>query len=338
MNRSNLTRRLPGLLLGLIAILSLSSCVHEFPEIPQRRDVSLLIRHELPWSLFYFDLPARSVGDVGGCHVGYNMEIYPHGSTEVCIEKMRFVTDDVSLSDFTRKVNMPAGHYDVWIWSDYVDPDTGASLFYNSEDFNAITLIEPYRGDTYRKDAFQGVVEVYVPSTDEEEVNVEAEITLRRPLTGYAFIANDVKEFIEHETRRLGPEKFAPAMAPSINLRNYTARITYTGYIPDTYSVFRNKPIDSMSGVSFSGPIEVMESGDVLLAFDTAFINGEESTLTMTLEVFDDRGEQVAAMPGIIIPTKRNRATIVEAPFLTTKAKGGVSIDTSFTNDFNIKL
>lgn len=338
MKRSKLTRKLSGVLLSLLSLLCLSSCVHEFPELPQRRDVSLLIKHELPWSLFYFDLPARSTNDVEGCNVGYTLEIYPHGTTEICVERIRFISDDISLSDFTRKISMPVGHYDVWIWSDYVDPETEKSLFYNSDDFHAISLIEPYRGDTYRKDAFQGMVEVCVPKSDEEVVRIEAEVTLRRPLTGYAFIANDVKEFIEQETRRLGPERSVPSHAPTIDFRNYTAKITYTGYIPYLYSIFRNKPIDSMLGVSYTGPIEITESGDALLAFDTALINGEESTLTMTLEVYDSKGELVSAMPGIVIPTKRNRATIVEAPFLTTKAQGGVDVDATFNGEFNIKI
>lgn len=331
-------RFLTTAIICLISLLGLSSCVHEFPELPQRRDVKLLIKHELPWSLFYFNLPARSTNDVGGMNVGYTLEVYPHGTTEHCLERLYFVTEDNSLSDFTRSLSMPVGHYDVWIWSDYVDPDTDKSLFYNSDDFHAISLIEPYRGDTSQKDAFQGMVEINVPNSDEEIVNIFAEVTLKRPLTGYAFIANDVKEFIEQERRRLGPERSVPAYAPTIDFQNYTAKITYTGYIPYLYSVFRNKPIDSILGASYTGSIEITESGDALLAFDTALINGEESTLTMTIEVFDDNGDLVSAMPGIVIPTKRNRATIVEAPFLTTKASGGVDVDASFNGDFNIKL
>lgn len=322
----------------LISLCGLSSCVHEFPELPRRRGVSLLIKHELPWSLFYFNLPARSTNDVYGTDVGYTLEIYPHGSTENCIERIFFVSEDITLSDFTRVLSMPVGHYDVWIWSDYVDPASGKSLFYNSANFGGITLTEPYRADTYRKDAFQGMVEVNVPNSDEEVVEINAEVTLRRPLTGYAFIANDVSEFIEQETRRLSPESTAPSQIPAFDFRSYTAKVTYTGYLPCRYSMFRNRPVDSMLGVSYTGSIEITESGDALLAFDTVFINGDESSLTMALEIFDGNGELVSSTLGIVIPTKRNRATIVEAPFLTSKAQGGVNIDTSFTDDFNIKL
>lgn len=338
MKKSLFDRYLTATILCMISLLGLNSCVHEFPELPQRRDVTLFIKHELPWSLFYFNLPTRSTDDIEGTNVGYTLEVYPHGTTEHCVERIYFVSDDVSLADFTRTLSMPVGHYDVWIWSDYVDPETGESLFYNSANFAGITLTEPYRADTYRKDAFQGVVEIDVPKSDEDVVKINAEVTLRRPLTGYAFIANDVSEFIEQETRRLSPERTAPMHAPAFDFRSYTAKVTYTGYIPYLYSIFRNKPIDSMLGISYTGPIEITESGDALLAFDTAFINGEESTLTMALEVFDGNGDLVSSMTGIVIPTKRNRATIVEAPFLTTKAQGGVNIDTSFINDFNIKI
>lgn len=338
MKVGKLSNKLTAMFAGLLIALSLNSCVHEVPELPQRRNVALLIKHELPWSLFYFDLPVRSTGDLDGCSVGYTIELYPHGSTDFCIERIRFISDDITLSDFFRILSVPTGNYDLWIWSDYVDSETGASPFYNSANFAAIKLLEPYRGDTYRKDAFEGLVEITVPDTDEAEVEIAAEVTLRRPLTGYAFIANDVKEFLDRETRRLATDKNAPSQAPTLNFDNYVVKITYPGFIPNTYSMFRNKPIDSMSGVSYSGSIELLESGDALLAFDTAFINGEESTLTITLEVFDDSGELISAMPGIIIPTKRNRATIVEAPFLTTKAEGGVDIDTSFTDDYDIKI
>ncbi len=330
--------RLSLLLLCISSMIGMSSCVHEFPDSPEHREVTLLIKHELPWTLFYFNLPLRSVGDTEGCHVAYTMEVYPHGTTDVCVRRARFIKDDVSLSDFYQTLSVPPGHYDIWIWSDFVDPSTGASLFYDAKNFHAISLTEPYRGDTSRKDAFQGVVEVNVPGGYEETGKISAEVTLRRPLTGYAFIANDVREFIEQETRRLSSERSTQAAAPNINFNNYTVRITYPGYIPCTYSIFRNKPIDSLAGVSFTGSISILESDNALLAFDMALINGEESTLSITLEVFDDRGELVSSVPGVIIPTKRNRATIIEAPFLTTKAQSGVTIDTSFTNDFNIKI
>lgn len=338
MKRNLFDRCLITLIACVISLLGLSGCVHEFPELPQRREVSLLIKHELPWSLFYFSLPARSTNDVYGTNAGYTLGIYPHGSTDNCVARIFFVSEDVTLADFTRNISMPVGHYDVWIWSDYVDPETGVSLFYNSTDFAGISLKEPYRADTYRKDAFQGMVEINVPESDEDVVKINAEVTLKRPLTGYAFIANDVSKFIDQETRRLSPERGAPSHTPAFDFGAYTVKVTYTGYIPSLYSIFRNRPIDSMLGVSYTGSIEITESGDALLAFDTVFINGEESSLTMALEIFDGKGELVSSTPGIVIPTKRNRATIVEGPFLTTKAQGGVNIDTSFINDFNIKL
>lgn len=338
MNTGLLARTLKAVAICMLCLIGLSSCVHEFPKLPERRDVTLHIHHELPWSLFYFNLPARSTGVGEGTAVGYTFEIYPHGNTEFCLERIHFDSPDISLADFSRNISIPVGHYDVWVWSDYIDSDSGKSLFYDSANFGGIKLTEPYRGDTYQKDAFQGMVEVNVPDTDKVSLDIEAEVVLRRPLTGYALIADDLNEFIEQETRRLSPEDPAPLHAPVLDFSKYTARVTYTGYIPYLYSMFRNKPIDSMLGVSYEGRIELTESGDAILAFDTAFINGDESTLTMALEVFDDKGVMLSSMGGIVIPTKRNRATIVRAAFLTTKAQGGVNIDTSFTNDFNIKI
>lgn len=93
-----------------------------------------------------------------------------------------------------------------------------------------------------------------------------------------------------------------------------------------------------MLGVAYEGPINITDSGDAILAFDTVLINGDESTLTLAIEVFDEKGELLSAMGGIVFPTKRNRATIVTAAFLTTKAQGGVNINTAFDNDFNIKI
>ena len=104
------------------------------------------------------------------------------------------------------------------------------------------------------------------------------------------------------------------------------------------YSMFRSRPTDSTLGITYTSPLEVTPEGEVLVAYDTLFINGEESTLSLGIEIYDPAGKLVSTVGNITIPTKLSQGTIVRGNFLTSKASGGVGIDKDFEGEFNIEI
>ena len=75
-----------------------------------------------------------------------------------------------------------------------------------------------------------------------------------------------------------------------------------------------------------------------MIGFDYFFINGEESTSTVTVEIFDNDGVRIASTSPVKFMVKKNCATIVRGKFLTTQASGGVDINTEFDGEFNLHL
>lgn len=324
------------------ALLSLTSCVHEWPEPPATRDVRLTVRHELPWTLFDFLVQTRGRGDIGSVDaVRYIFEVYPAGSTERPVSRFTLTRDDMSLADFTTDIPLPQGEWDIYVWSDFAESGSGLSPHYDASSFSSVKALMPYRGGTSLKDAFQGKFQASVPPTTAEAVDVECEVTLRRPLTAYAFLSTDLHEFIDQETRRNAPDSTpedSPGIPGLIDFNRYRARFTYTGYLPVEYSVLRNRPVDSASGLSFEGEIKVVNSDEVLVGFDYFLINGAESTISVALEIFDETGALVSSTPSFIIPVQRNRATIVRGNFLTSQTHGGIGVNPDFDGEFNIEI
>ncbi len=317
-----------------------TACVHEFPDHPETRRVNLRVTHQLTWTLYDHVMAGRStrtIDDDQWMYVEYLFEVHPAGMTDNPIMRFREYVEYSDRLPMSTVVELPPGEYDIWIWSQFIDPVTGEAPYFDTTSFGDIKLKGPYVGNTYQKDAHRGCVRVIVPDTNASQVNLNYEVELTRPFTAHAFIATDVDEFVEMETKRRSQDTRA-GETPDIDFSKYTAKVIHTGYMINEYSMFRDRPIDSTLGITYTGPLEVTPEGEVLIAYDTFFINGEESTLSLSIEIYDPQGKLVSSVGSITIPTKLNRGTIVRGNFLTSTSSGGVGIDSEFEGDFNIRI
>ena len=71
---------------------------------------------------------------------------------------------------------------------------------------------------------------------------------------------------------------------------------------------------------------------------DFVLTNGEESFVTVTIQMIDPRtGEAISTVLGIQIPYRRGHLTTVTGRFLTAgKTTGGVEVDDDWENDITI--
>ncbi len=343
--RCKLASRLLSSLVLFVGAICLSSCVHEWPEPLETRSVTLTVHHTLPWEYRDFNTGigltrTEESNDPNLC-VRYIYRVYPAGTNQIPVSETVEYRSDLTLADFTTTLAVPAGDYDIWVWTDFVEKDTETGLYYDASSFRAITYKYPYQGDTMRKDAFAGKTEVNVPASIDEVVSIDAEVTVERPLTGYVFISGDLTEFVRGEIARrkiYDAEIDTELQIPTFDFSEYKVKVSYTGYLPCEYDMFKGKPVDSATGVSYMADIRAISETKAAIGFDLFFINGKESSVRVALDIYGPDGERIAGTQNIDIPVNLSTITLVRGNFLTTKASGGVGIDPGFEGEFNIPI
>lgn len=333
------------LLLPFVGI-SLTSCVNEWPDIEGRLwDVSLRISCVTDWIPDYEMTYTRTDNP----EIEYLIRVYPKGTTEIAVSEFTYHSNDFRRSPFSVDFKLPEGEYDIYIWSDIADRTNGESLFYDSENFGAITFRTPYQGDSNLKDAFRGMTSIVIEKSSELLPAVEQEIILRRPLGRFYFVATDVEDYISQETirnkmRNIETAKGFSASPPTRDevlqelFSAYSVKVTYPLYLAAVFDNFTNNPIDSWTNVSFTGGITMMGTDKAEVGLDYAMVVGDESALQAQLEIMDDTGNVISRTSIIKIPLERDRTTIVYGRFLTTLESGGVGINPDFQGEYNIEI
>lgn len=103
------------------------------------------------------------------------------------------------------------------------------------------------------------------------------------------------------------------------------------------------KPNDALNtGIHYTSVPTVAEGYDAKVnrqvGADFVLTNGEESFVTVTIQMIDPRtGEAISTVSGIQIPYRRGHLTTVTGRFLTAgKTTGGVEVDDDWENDITI--
>ena len=140
------------------------------------------------------------------------------------------------------------------------------------------------------------------------------------------------------DTKADGDTKTGDTKTPVVDLEKYTVVFFYSGYMPNAYNMMEGKPCDSATGVKFSSAISTIDNHDARLGFDYVFVNGEESSVMVTVALYDEEGTQLSISRQIEVPIKRSMLTTVRGSFLMQNTGGGVAIDPGFEDEFNIYI
>ena len=332
-----------------LAISALSSCdVHEFPaEEPGKQSITLNLefRTEMPLhQTVEYTRSGKASALPADYDIRYQIRIYATDSEgEITSGDYTAVTvtkDDVTDPDHSVSIEIGEGSYRFLVWADYVDNGSEADKFYTTGDFNEITLAgDSHCGNNAFRDAFRGetVAAVSPDNGAAQEITVEME----RPLARFQFITTDLETFItnalkEQEARSGAEKENSPTKA--VNLDDYRIVFRYAGFMPSAFNNFTNKPVDAVTGVSFTGRITRLGDTEAELGFDYVFVNGTESTVPIAVEVYNMENELLSSTDPIDVPLERSKLTIVRGPFLTTQASGGVGIDPGFDGEWNYEI
>ena len=343
--------------LAACALLCITSCaVHEWPE-PSPADVivNLDFDTQLPQYKVLNEEGTRASHDGRDYDIRYTIAAYrllQDGSyaEEPFLLKV-FSKDEIEELSASFRFSIDEGSYRFYVWTDFVLAGTQSDYFYNTTNFRRISLQGTHEGNNDFRDAFSGSADLKVIRLGSKETPSTVTVQMRRPLAKFEFITTDLQEFITKTIEAMIRKEEAEAAAkagetksdgdtktPVVDLEKYTVVFFYSGYMPNAYNMMEGKPCDSATGVKFSSAISAIDNHDARLGFDYVFVNGEESSVMVTVALYDEEGTQLSISRQIEVPIKRSMLTTVRGSFLMQNTGGGVAIDPGFEDEFNIYI
>lgn len=342
----------------LIIIIGIhNACdVHEWPETPELIELHLRLNYEMDmtkWEHLYdgAEVIEQGYGETYSNHrdygkIRYIVRTYPLS------EKMRtasnytqeFVfTKDISEGyDHEATLHLLPGNYNIMVWSDLVQK-SGDSHFHDATNFAEIKLQGDHKGNNDYRDAFRGSNNITLEADIMEYIPHTLDIKMQRPLAKFEFITNDVIDFIDKESIRVASKAnekkdAAASHTPTrtANIEDYKVVFYYVGFMPKVYSINTDKPVDSSTGVMFETTLKKLSESEATLGFDYVFVNGKESAVTIQIGIFDNEGTQLSLTKPIEVPLKRSHHTLLTGTFLMLDALGGVTINPTFEDDYNL--
>ncbi len=346
-------------LAACLLLLSATSCddffnVHEWPENAETESIVLRLAYDTEmteWNHTYDESTVSETG-LGETYdnsqesgvVRYVVRLFPAkdgARTSQSYTKQLSFTQDISEGyDTEVTLDVAPGEYQVMVWSDLVE-NSSDTRFYYVEDFAEITLQgdEHYGNNDYR-DAFRGDGMISLEATVEEHAPDTLTVSMERPLAKYEFITTDLAEFIEKQELALeaamsesGDKEYTNT---KVSVGDYKAVFYYSGFMPSAYSMFTDKPVDSSTGVQFEATLEQLSESEASFGFDYVFVNGDESSVTVQIAIYNREGTQLFLTNSIRVPLKRSYHTVVRGKFLASEAAGGVSVNPSYDGEYNI--
>lgn len=340
----------------IIYMALLSACnVHEWPEEPERVPFCLKLNYDkdmTAWSHRYdgTDVTEQSVGgtyDNGRADgkIRYIVCAYPvSGNRQTTQEPAREFVSIKNISqgyDHEMTLDLAPGDYSIMVWSDLME-DGGGDPYYNTDNFAEISLQGGHEAGNDYRDAFRGTGSISLAADIMEHSPGTLSIAMQRPLAKFEFVTDDVAEFIEMQTLNMAAGNGGARSASEdessarVNIEDYQVVFSYVGFMPDTYSMFTDKPVDSSTGVMFRSSLKALSDSEASLGFDYVFVNGTESSVTLQVGIYNARGERISLSKPITVPLKRSRHTVLHGMFLTADAAGGVTINPDFDGDYNL--
>lgn len=335
-------------------LLLFSACdVHEWPETPEFVKMHLRLNYETDmteWEHLYdgTSVIEQGLGDTYDNHQDYGKIRYIVRTYPVS-EKQRTMQDYVQEFVFTKDIaegydhevtlDLLPGNYNVMVWSDLVQT-SGDNHFHNADNFAEIMLQGDHKGNTNHRDAFRGTNNISLVADIMERLPDTLNVAMQRPLAKYEFLTTDLKEFINKEFEYLQKEAATRGEVPPtrVNTDDYKVVFYYSGFMPNTYNMNTDKPVDSQMGVLFESKLGILSENEASLGFDYVFVNGKKSAVTVQIGLYDKEDRQLALSDPINVPLQRNHHTMLKGSFLMSQASGGITINPDFDGNHNILI
>ena len=269
-----------------------------------------------------------------------------------------FTKPDATDLNYTAQLKLPEGTYNFKVWADYVDAHSTDDKYYDTHDFSEIILKnkDNHSGSNDYREAFRGYASAtvtnaaYYTGCIANSIDNQATAEMKRPMGKFKFISTDVEAFLnrvaamtqkqdESANAEANSKEHYGQMLHDINFNDYYVVIRYNAFMPCSFNLFTDKPADSWTSISFVSPMVIEGEREITLGYDYIFVNGSETTLSVSLEVYNKEGKLMSSTNQINVPIVRSKLTVVKGEFLTSKATDGVSINPCYDGeDYNIEI
>ena len=318
-----------------LPLVYLTSCdVHEWPELPEKVSTHVRLYYETNMTIWNHLHDGTKVIEQGYGETYDNQlkvgKIRYIIRTYTVSEKQRSLKEHIQEFVFTKDLaegydhevtlDLLPGEYNLMVWSDLISEHEQQS-YYNANNFAQIYLQGKHMGNDDYRDTFRGESSLLLYPNIINQIPDTIHITMKRPMAKFEIIANDLLEFIELNTE---------------NINLYQTKIQYIGFMPDTYSMFIDKPVDSSTGVVFQSKLKELTKSEVSMGSDYVFVGNRESVVTIKIGIYNHEGKQVSMTKSIEIPLKPNHHTILTGKYLMQNASGGINLNPDFDGNYNI--
>ena len=313
-----------------VALLAYTSCdIHEFPV--ESQDVIPLTIHldfdstlPLYTTIYYSRSQADGAGQDSKHNIRYIVNAYRTdnvvGDNRTADTTFIFTKSNINELDYTSRIELPNGTYRLLVWADYVDDGSKADKYYNTSNFAEITLANKnnHTGNSDYRDVFRGENTIKLNSLEENIVTID----MVRPVGKFKFIATDGEEYINR-------------------IEDFKVIIRYNHFMPCSFNMFTDKAADSWTNISFSSNMQRENNSEISLGYDYIFVNDTQTSLCLSVDIYNKDGTLFSSSPSINVPIVRNKLTIVKGAFFTANsvAGGGTTISPVYDGeDFNIPI
>ncbi len=282
--------------------------------------------------------PTKAAADESTRQLRCVAEVYRQGTT-ARIHRHVQLCEEQTDGTYLAELSLQPGDYDLRLWADWTSDGTTDDKYYNADDLSAVTVLtDNYvaNGLTDEKDAYYTNSLTLTVTDEANQGSPSGEswgaVTLIRPFARYRIIASDVQGYLNLIDK-------GEALPP---IGDLSVRVSNEGFFPTGFNVATGKPNDALTGIGYAADIVNAEGYDPdearQVGSDFVLTNGEESFVTVTIQMIDPRtGEAISTVSGIQIPYRRGHLTTVTGRFLTAgKTTGGVEVDDDWENDIAI--
>ncbi len=282
--------------------------------------VTLNLTYPQPLLPDYVVTKALSIGE--NVRLRAIIEILHKNTDNVVLRHQKFVESTTTAGVYKTSIVMPQGEFDVRIWGDYSENET-EDYHYNTSNLKDVKILpkESYWANTDTRDCFGFATTINISKEGKTE-----NYTLHRPLAKYKIVANDIEKYNEIRVKRGYP--------PLEELKIY---VMYSGFFPAGYNILDKTLTASSEGYKYTAGVTEIDDKKAVVAKDFVLVNGKESSVVVNITFKDANGNTVSGVNGIKINYKAGYLTTISGDFLTA-GKGGIDIDTSWDDEFNIEF
>lgn len=350
---------------GIMSLLAFVGCdVHEIPVDRNERVPFLLhLNFDTELPLYKEILYTRSEQEskqIPSHDVRYIVNAYRtdlgSGKNRQVDTTFVFTHEDIYNLNRTLQLELREGTYTFMVWTDYVAKGSKADQYYNTSEFSEIILADKknHSGSNDYRDAFRGTATAtvlnpaYYTGSILSTIDNQAKVEMQRPMGKFKFISTDLEMFLTRVAKMLEEEGVIDKVDSKatyeqllqlVELDDYEIIFRYNIFMPCSFNMFIDKPADSWMGMSFKSLMRNENNKEITLGFDYVFVNGAETTLSISVEVYDKNGNQLSVSNPVNVPIARSKLTIVRGEFLTSVTSGGVAINPDYDGpDYNIEI